>query len=452
MGLFTALGVDPRNVVFSSDTSEEQGRQFGKGRGTVDCCYPVKCISGHYGELLFGQKQKLDILFSPMIYTLPSFMSGHVARTLTCPRVMAAPENIKAGFIKERDVFAEAGIAYAAPFVSLDEPRLVPKQLFEGMRDVLPGLTREEMARAVDAGYKALFDFNDRLRRKSREVLEWCAREDRPCLLVLARPYHMDPGIGHEIEVDLQAYGYPVLWVQYAPVDDDLMAWAFGDDIRAGITKSAFDIHDVWPSSYSSNTNEILWGAKFAARIPWIACVIRLSSYECGMDQPTYTPTQQIIERSGTLFFSFQDLDSTKPAGQHEPVHGHEPPRDGIDAEAQRLERDGAEQRRARRRDEADGRRLAAFQRDPHLGHWPHLAPAAGRDDRLLAQDSQPQSARDIERDGQVGRARVDEQVDLFGLLGAAREHRANAEVAHARHVRRDWPPRSPRSIAPRSR
>ncbi|PYM81816.1 MAG: activase, partial [Candidatus Rokuibacteriota bacterium] len=95
--------------------------------------------------------------------------------------------------------------------------------------------------------YTALADFNARLRRKSREVLEWCARENRACLLVLARPYHMDPGIGHEIEVDVQAYGYPVLWVQYAPVDDDLMAWAFGEDIRAGIVKSAFDIRAVWP-------------------------------------------------------------------------------------------------------------------------------------------------------------------------------------------------------------
>jgi predicted nucleotide-binding protein (sugar kinase/HSP70/actin superfamily) len=33
------------------------------------------------------------------------------------------------------------------------------------------------------------------------------------------------------------------------------------------------------------------------------------------MDQPTYTPVQQIVERSRTLFFSFQDLDATKPAG-----------------------------------------------------------------------------------------------------------------------------------------
>jgi predicted nucleotide-binding protein (sugar kinase/HSP70/actin superfamily) len=315
-GLFGALGVERHNLVFSSDTSEEQGRQFGKGRGTVDCCYPVKCIAGHYGELVFGQRQKLDILFSPMISTVPSVLSGHVARTLTCPRVMAAPENIKGGFLKERDVFAEQGIAYVAPFVSLDEPKLVPRQLFEGgLRQAIPGLTRAEMARAVEEGYRALRTFTDSLRKKSRAVLEGCAREERPCLLVLARPYHMDPGIGHEIEGDLQAHGYPVLWAQYLPADADLLEWAFGDDLRAGIIKSPFDIQDVWPSSYSANTNEILWGAKVAARIPWIACVIRLSSYECGMDQPTYTPVQQIVERSGTLFFSFQDLDSTKPAG-----------------------------------------------------------------------------------------------------------------------------------------
>jgi len=315
VGFFTALGVDGKNLVFSSDTSEEQGRQFGKGRGTVDCCYPVKCVSGHYGELVFGQKQKLDILFSPMVYTLPSFLSGHVARTLTCPRVMAAPENIKAGFVRERDVFAEQGIRYVAPFVSLDEPKLVPRQLFEGFHEALPGLTLEELTRAVDAGYRALGEFNDRLRRKSREVLEWCACGDRPCLLVLARPYHMDPGIGHEIEVDLQANGYPILWAQYFPIDTELLGWLFGEDVRAGLIRSPFDIRDVWPSSYSSNTNEILWAAKVAARVPWIACVVRLSSYECGMDQPTYTPVQQIVERSGTLFFSFQDLDSTKPAG-----------------------------------------------------------------------------------------------------------------------------------------
>lgn len=315
IGFLEALGIEARRIEFSSDTSEEQARRYAKGRGTVDCCYPVKCISGHYGELLANRKRKIDILLSPMIATLPSCLAGHVVASIACPRVMAAPENIKAGFVKERDTFAELGVRYVAPLVNLDDPPLAAKQLYEGLRDAIPGLTLEETRRAVAAGYRALEAYNAALRRKSREVLEWCAREDRPCLLVLARPYHMDPGIGHEIEVDLQAYGYPVLWAQYLPIDDDLLEWMFRPDIEAGWVRSPFDIADVWPSSYSANTNEILWGAKYAARMPWIACVVRLSSYECGMDQPTYSPVQRIVEASGTLFFSFQDLDSTKPAG-----------------------------------------------------------------------------------------------------------------------------------------
>ena len=34
-------------------------------------------------------------------------------------------------------------------------------------------------------------------------------------------------------EGDLQAHGYPVLWVQYLPADSDLLEWAFGEDLRA---------------------------------------------------------------------------------------------------------------------------------------------------------------------------------------------------------------------------
>jgi len=314
IGFLAALGIEPRNIIFSSDTSEEQYREFAKGRGTVDCCYPVKCISGHYGELVFGQKKQIDILLSPMIYSLPSFLRGHVVDTLSCPRVMAAPENIKAGFVKERDVFAEHGISYASPFVSLGDPDVVARQLHESLRVPL-GLSRRETEVAVKAGYIALESFNAEMRSRSREILSQCAREDRPCIFVLGRPYHMDSGIGHEIEAALQSRGYPILWAQYFPLDADLMEWLFGAEIRAGEMRSAFDISDVWQSSYSSNTNEILWGAKVGARCPWITCVIHFSSYECGMDQPTYTPVQKIVEATGTLYFKFGDLDATKPAG-----------------------------------------------------------------------------------------------------------------------------------------
>ncbi len=314
VGFLKALGIESENIIFSSDTSEEQGREFGKGRGTVDCCYPVKCISGHYGELIFGQKKKIHILLSPMIHSLPSILYGHVVDTVTCTRVMAGPENIKAGFMKERDVFGENGIVYASPFVSLGDRHMVTEQLFSSLKDIFE-LDLEETERAVKAGFSALDNFTARARKHSREILEWCAKNEKPCILVLARPYHMDTGIGHEIEGELQAHGYPVLWLQYLPDDMDLNNWLFAADLKEGRIKSPFDIADVWMSSYSSNTNEIMWGAKFAARCPWVTCVVRLSSYECGMDQPTYTPTQKIVEATGTLFFKFGDLDSTKPSG-----------------------------------------------------------------------------------------------------------------------------------------
>lgn len=314
IGFLTALGIRFENIVFSRDSSEEQYREFGKGRGVVDCCYPVKVVSGHYGELIFGQKKRIHFLLSPMIYSIPSILKGHVTDTLTCPRVMAASENIKSGFLKEHDVFAENRITYVSPFVSLGEPTLVARQLFESLKD-LWGLDRKETEKAVESGYKALETFNQMMRQESGRILQGCAERNKPCLLVLGRPYHMDSGIGHEIEADLQAYGYPILWMQYLPIEENLMDWLFGQEVRNGQIDSPFDISDVWVSSYSGNTNEILWGAKFAARCPWITGVIHLSSYECGMDQPTYTPTQKIVETSGTLFFKFGDLDATKPAG-----------------------------------------------------------------------------------------------------------------------------------------
>ncbi|MCK5361693.1 MAG: hypothetical protein KAR22_01920, partial [Gammaproteobacteria bacterium] len=85
---------------------------------------------------------------------------------------------------------------------------------------------------------------------------------------------------------------------------------------HAGTIASPFDISDVWPCSNSANSNEILWGAKLAARMPWVAGVIRLSSHGCGLDQPTWSSVQSIVEQSGTLFFSFRDLDAASSAAR----------------------------------------------------------------------------------------------------------------------------------------
>lgn len=313
--LFCELGINHRNIVYSSDTSEAQQREFGQGRGAVDCCYPVKCMTGHYGELLTGLKRPVNVIFCPKILSVPSILEGWVRDSLTCPRVMAGAESTRAGFQREKDVFAEHGIRFVSPVVNLAEPRLATRQLFHALQDVLDGLTEAEMERAVDKAFAALADFDREQRNRSLEILKRCSETNAPCVLALGRPYHMDTGIGHGIENELQAQGYPILWGQYLPIDEDIVNWLYGDFLGSGRIRSPFDISDIWPSSHSANTNEMLWAARYGSLMPWIACVIRYSSYECGMDQPTYTPVQQTVEALGTLFFGFQDLDATKPSG-----------------------------------------------------------------------------------------------------------------------------------------
>jgi predicted nucleotide-binding protein (sugar kinase/HSP70/actin superfamily) len=77
---------------------------------------------------------------------------------------------------------------------------------------------------------------------------------------------------------------------------------------------SQMEIQDVWKNSYSCNTNLKVWAAKFTARHPNLVA-LEMSSFKCGHDAPIYGVIEGIIEKSGTPYFSFKDLDENKPTG-----------------------------------------------------------------------------------------------------------------------------------------
>jgi len=90
---------------------------------------------------------------------------------------MAGPENIKAGFMKESDVFADNGIKYASPFVNLADPDMVPKQMYDSLKDVFD-LDLEETKRAVEKGYRDLALLqSENARRFERNTHVVCARK-----------------------------------------------------------------------------------------------------------------------------------------------------------------------------------------------------------------------------------------------------------------------------------
>ncbi len=78
--------------------------------------------------------------------------------------------------------------------------------------------------------------------------------------------------------------------------------------------QSPLEISDVWKNSYSASTNTKVWAAKFTARHPNLVA-LEMSSFKCGHDAPIYGVIEGIIERSGTPYFCFKDLDENKPSG-----------------------------------------------------------------------------------------------------------------------------------------
>jgi activator of 2-hydroxyglutaryl-CoA dehydratase/predicted nucleotide-binding protein (sugar kinase/HSP70/actin superfamily) len=310
---FESLGVSGGNLVYSDFTSGELYRE-GSGRGAIDPCFPAKIGIAHVHNLVFAKhaRKKLDLIFFPMVDMLHTPLV-HLQGSNACPTVTVTPNTVKAAFTKESNVFAEHGIEYMDPLLNFANRKLLCQQLFNAFEPVL-GLSPEENARAIDVGFAELEAYESDIRARARAALDELERNKRVGIVVLARPYHHDPGLNHEILDEFQKLGYPVFSQSTLPLDPDLLERLFGDEVRAGAIRDPLEIQDVWKNSYSASTNHKVWAAKFTARHPNLVA-LELSSFKCGHDAPIYTTIESIIERSGTPYFSFKDIDENKPAG-----------------------------------------------------------------------------------------------------------------------------------------
>ena len=308
-----SLGVEPENIVYSDYTSPELYRA-GASRGAIDPCFPAKIGISHVYNLIQEKHRKkpLNVLFFPMYDVLHSPLVN-LAGTNACPTVTATPETVKAAFTKENDVFAEHNLRYLDPILNFADRKLFAYQMLQAWQPIL-GLSEEENDRAVELGFQALKDYEMRIRKRARQVLDQLEGEDRIGIVMLGRPYHHDPGLNHEILEEFQKLGYPIFSQNTLPLDEDMLERLFGEEVRAGVITSPLDITDAWKNSYSCSTNHKIWAAKFTARHPNLVA-LEISSFKCGHDAPIYGVVEGIIEESGTPYFCFKDLDENKPSG-----------------------------------------------------------------------------------------------------------------------------------------
>ena len=310
---FEVLGVRPKNIVFSDPTTEELWQEGGK-YGSVDPCYPAKVVQAHFHNLLFHKHAQapLDAIFFPILNHVPSFVTGAIDYA-SCPIVAGTPDVMKAAFTKEQDYFEKRGITYMGQAFSFTQPTLLKHRMYEAFRRTLD-ITEDENNFAVGQGLLALERFDADLQHKGKAILEQVEMDNKVAILVIGRPYHMDPGLHHGIPDEFQVLGYPILTIRSIPKDEKWLARFFEEDLKSGKIDNPLSIADVWPENYSANSAMKVWATKFAARHPNVA-LLDLSSFKCGHDAPTYGIIDGIVQRSGVPHAGLHDIDANKPGG-----------------------------------------------------------------------------------------------------------------------------------------
>jgi len=299
IGYFKSLGIE--RIVFSDKTSENMVKNDLKG-GAIDPCFPSKVALAHVNNLI---RKKPDIIFFPKISTLPTFLKG-TEGSHACPTVTGTPISVKSVLTKEEDIFFKRGISYVDPILHFHDDELLEYELFAAFSKVL-NLSRSENRRAVKEGFSSYAAYLNEIRKIGEEILKKVEYEGRVAILIIGRPYHNDPGINHGISLELQKKGYPILTIDSLPVSREFLLKVFGE-------RDPFYIRDVWKKAYSENTNRKIWAALYAAGHPNIA-VLDLSSFRCGHDAPIYSVIEEIMDRSGTPYFTFHEIDENKPSG-----------------------------------------------------------------------------------------------------------------------------------------
>ena len=249
-----------------------------KGMSTIpsdSLCYPAKLVHGHVMDLV---EKGVKRIFYPC---MPYNMEDDVNRTgnhYNCPVVASYAENIR----NNMDVLRNENIEFIEPFLPINNPKKMLQRLTEVEFFQSDGITSKELKAAMDAGYKELEQYRKDVRNKGKEILQTAKEKNLPVILLVGRPYHIDPEINHGIPEMIQSYNLAI-------VSEDSV-------YHMDTPKDELSIVNQW--SYHAR---LYHAASFAAAHPEIN-LIQLSSFGCGLDAITTNQVREIMEGHQRLY------------------------------------------------------------------------------------------------------------------------------------------------------
>ena len=268
---FTKLGY---RVVLSGKSS---AKMYFKGMATVpsdSLCYPAKLAHGHIMDLI--EKGVTKIFYPCEPYNMVD--DKHPSENhYNCPIVASYAENIRGNM----DILREKHIDFLQPFLPINDEKRMAERLYEEL-GAHEGLTKEEIAEAVDESYRELAQYRQDVRDYGAKILERVEKTGEQVIMLVGRPYHIDPEINHGIPEMIQSYHLPI-------ISEDAV---YHMPVKAAKLK----IINQW--SYHAR---LYHAAQFVAEHPNFT-LIQFSSFGCGLDALTTGQVKDILESHNRIY------------------------------------------------------------------------------------------------------------------------------------------------------
>lgn len=264
---FTKLGY---RVEISGKSNAEL---FCKGMATIpsdSLCYPAKLAHGHIMDLI---ERGVDKIFYPCE---PYNFDTRSDNFYNCPIVASYPENIRGNM----DILKEKNIKFLQPFLPVHDMKKLKKRLAEELKS--ENISEKEISAAVDAAEIELQHYRDDVKKFGENILKRIEETGEQAILLVGRPYHIDPEINHGISEMIQSYNLPII----------------SEDMIYHLPTKSQDISVVNQWSYHAR---LYHAAHFATEHPNIT-LIQLSSFGCGLDALTTEQVKEIVERHGRIY------------------------------------------------------------------------------------------------------------------------------------------------------
>ncbi|MBM3179017.1 MAG: CoA activase [Chloroflexi bacterium] len=231
---------------------------FQKGTGHImsdNLCFPGKLVSGHIMNLI---EMGVDRIFYPMVFYEESGFSD-AANSFNCPIVSGYADVV-------RNVINPEGkykIQLDMPPVNFNDKKLLRKTCLDYLASL--GVPHGIAVRAFDKAQESQKQFKGQVRSAAAEILENAKEEGRPVILLLGRPYHIDPLINHKVPDILINFGLDVITEDSIPLED-------------GQTLENRHVMTQW-----EYLNRYFHAARWAGQTDGVE-VVQLNSFGCGPD------------------------------------------------------------------------------------------------------------------------------------------------------------------------